>query len=547
MKTKNNNSTDKDILLQIIREILSLKDPSEQDISKVICRHPSTGSKTFSKSQIISLFGIYKTEMGLSENDKKRFLSLVRMKKVRTLSGVTPVTVLTKPYACPGDCIYCPNDSRMPKSYIVSEPGAQRAYLNKFDPYLQVYNRLVAYKNIGHPTDKVELIVLGGTWSFYTEEYQIWFIKRCFDAMNDFTPDSIKCVSKISQDTQSSWELLVHTQKKNEISKTRCVGLVVETRPDYITEKEIVRLRKLGVTKVQIGVQSLNNKVLKINNRGHNVESTANAFKLLRMGGFKIHAHWMPNLLGSTPRKDIKDFKKLFTDGRFKPDELKIYPCSLIKNTKLFDYYTRREWKPYTEKQVLDVLTKCFLLTPRYCRITRVIRDISSEDIFVGNKKSNFRQVVERKLKESCRKIREIRFREIKDEKVLLDDLSLKVTCYKTKFSTEYFLEYVTSEDKIAGFLRLSLPKSSNHFIEEISKCAMIREIHIYGQTLGIGTEEKGKAQHSGLGRKLIQKAVEISRRKKYTKLSVISSVGTRSYYRSNGFKDGELYQYLYL
>lgn len=546
MKTKNISLNNKDILLQIVKESLSLKNPSEQDISKIMCKHPSVELDVFSKSQLIILFKKYNKEINLSGVDKERFLSLIRMKKVRTLSGVTPVTVLTKPYLCPGNCIYCPNDPNMPKSYISSEPGAQRAYSNHFDPYLQVYNRLLAYKNIGHPTDKVELIVLGGTWSFYPESYQIWFIKKCFNAMNDFTSRSTKYISKIFPFKKCSWKDLVLAQKKNETAKTRCVGLVLETRPDYVTEKEVIRLRKLGATKIQIGIQSLNNKVLKVNNRGHNVETTAKALKLLRMAGFKIHAHWMPNLLGSNPKQDLEDFKKLFSDKRFKPDELKIYPCSLIQNTKLFDYYNKGKWKPYTEKQILNVLTKCILLTPRYCRITRVIRDISSEDILAGNKKSNLRQIVESELRKKNKKVSEIRFREIKGEIVNSNDLSLKVTSYDTSSSKEYFLEYVTNEDKITGFLRLSLSKKNTlSFIKEIDKSAMIREIHVYGQTLGIGSEEKGKAQHSGLGKKLIQEAIKISKENKYNKLSVISSVGTRVYYRNNGFKDGTLYQYL--
>jgi len=548
MKTKNTSLNSKDILLQIVREILSLKTPSEQELSKILNKYTPIEKNTFSKSEIICLFKKYRKKINLTNTDERNFLSLIRMKKIRTLSGVTPVTVLTKPYPCPGNCIYCPNDPNMPKSYISSEPGAQRAYSNHFDPYLQVFNRLVAYKNIGHPTDKVELIVLGGTWSFYPESYQIWFIKRCFDAMNDSSLKSTKYSTKVVPFKKCSWKELISVQKENESAKTRCVGLVLETRPDYVDEKEVIRLRKLGATKIQIGIQSLDNKVLKINNRGHNVDSTAKALSLLRMGGFKIHSHWMPNLLGSSPKKDIEDFKKLFNDKRFKPDELKIYPCSLIQGTTLFDYYKNKKWKPYTQSQLFSILTKCILLTPRYCRITRVIRDISSEDIFAGNKKSNLRQIVENDLKKKNIKISEIRFREIKGEVVNSKDLTLKITSYDTTFSAEYFLEYVTKEDKITAFLRLSLPKQNVvSFIKEIDKSAMIREIHVYGQTLGIGIEEKGKTQHSGLGKKLIQEAIKISRDNKFKKLCVISSVGTRIYYRNNGFRNGTLYQYINL
>ena len=544
MKRKTNLTTNKSILLKIIKEILSLTNPVEGNISKVISKNPSLELKTFSKAQIIKAYELYKRDIKLSQNDKLRFLSLIRMKKIRTLSGVTPVTVLTKPYPCPGKCIYCPNDPNMPKSYLSLEPGAQRALSNKFDPYLQVYNRLVAYKKIGHPTDKVELIVLGGTWSYYPKNYQIWFIKRCFDAMNSFNFKSHEYVNKVKLEQKCSWKDLVESQKINEKAQTRCVGLVLETRPDYITKEEIIRLRRLGATKVQIGVQSLNDKVLKINKRGHNSKATANAFELLRLGGFKIHAHWMPNLLGSNPKKDVEDFKKLFSDDRFKPDELKIYPCSLIKNTKLFDYCKQKKWEPYSDTQLLYILETCLLLTPRYCRITRIIRDISSEDIVVGNKKSNFRQIVEKEIEKSSRKIKEIRYREIKNVDIKIKDLILKVTTYKTKTSQEYFLEYITNSDKIVGFLRLSPPKVKP-FIKELKGSGIIREVHVYGQTIAIGKEAEGKAQHLGLGKALIKEAVNIAKDNNFKEICVISSVGTRKYYRKIGFKDGVLYQHL--
>lgn len=543
MKRKS-NLLDKDILLQIIKEIAGLKSPGDVDVARIISKHPKSSGRTFSKSEIIEGYQVLKKELKLSPAVEKIFLLSIRMKKVRTLSGVTPVTVLTKPYPCPGNCVYCPNDPKMPKSYLSSEPGAQRAASNKFDPYLQVYNRLVAYKSIGHPTDKVELIVLGGTWSYYPEKYQIWFIKRCFDAMNDFDPVKASYISKVSVEKTCAWEDLFKTQKINESAKTRCVGLVLETRPDYVTEFEVIRLRKLGATKMQMGVQSLDDAVLKLNKRGHDVETTARAFSLLRSAGFKIHAHWMPNLLGSNSKADVKDFKKLFSDKRFKPDELKIYPCSLIAGTKLVDFYKKGKWIPYSEEDLLYVLKNCLLLTPRYCRITRMIRDISSKDILVGNKKSNFRQIVEQDFEKKGNKINEIRYREIKNEKIIAKDLELKITTYETTTSSEYFMEYVTKKDKITGFLRLSLPKVKP-FIKELENCAIIREIHVYGQALGLGVEKKGEAQHMGLGKKLIEEAKNIAKNKNYAKLAVISSVGTREYYRNNNFKFGELYQYL--
>jgi elongator complex protein 3 len=433
----------------------------------------------------------------------------------------------------------------MPKSYLSMEPGAQRAFSNKFDPYLQVYNRLVAYNRIGHPTDKVELIVLGGTWSFYPEEYQIRFIKRSFDAMNDFdSEDKVDYLGEesIEKEEVTEWEELEKVQVENQKARSRCVGLVLETRPDYITKEEVSRLRRFGATKIQIGVQSLDDKVLKMNNRGHGIKETKKAFELLRLAGFKIHAHWMPNLYGSNPEKDIEDYKKLFEMEEFKPDELKIYPCSLIAGTRLFDLYEKGKWEPYTEEQLLYVLGKCLSLTPGYCRLTRVVRDISSDDIVAGNKKTNFRQIVQKHLEEKGIEMKDIRYREIRNKKVKESDLTMKVEGYETTVSTEYFLEYVTKEDKIAGFLRLSIPKEKS-FIKEIENTAIIREVHVYGTAVGIGKEEKGKAQHIGLGSKLMEKAENISLEKGFTEISVISSIGTREYYRRKGYEMRGLYQ----
>lgn len=535
----------KDILLHIIKKISELKNSDEMEVLRIVSKNTSSDFKTFSKSQIIEAYQKYKKELGMSLDIEKKFLEIIKMKKVRTISGVTPVAVLTKPYPCPGGCIYCPNDPKMPKSYITMEPGAQRALSNEFDPYLQVFNRLVAYKKIGHPTEKIELIVLGGTWSFYPLNYRIWFVKRCFDALNDFNPaktDSYIGVSDIKPSKKCTWDELFFSHQKNESALSRCVGLVLETRPDFITEKEVINLRKLGATKIQIGIQSLDDKVLKMNKRGHGVKETKEAIGILRSAGFKIHTHWMPNLYGSNPSKDIEDFKKLFTDISLRPDELKIYPCSLILGTELHGLYRKGKWKPYNDDELLKVLEECIFFTPRYCRLSRVVRDISSDDIVVGNKKSNFRQIAEKSLESKGVKINDIRYREIKNEKVEFTDLNLNIVEFDTSVSKEFFLEYITKEDKIAGFLRLSLPMKEV-FIKELKDAALIREVHVYGTSLGIGKKDGERPQHSGLGSKLIKEAEKISLDRGFERISVISSVGTREYYRKLGYELGELYQ----
>lgn len=594
---------EKETLLQLVKVLIVEPNLDSKKFQKIQKRFARSNGRVFRKDQIIAAYREFVKE-GLISGTAQLAEKIV-VKPTRTISGVTPVTVLTKPFPCPGKCIFCPNDIRMPKSYLRDEPGAQRAERNQFDPYLQTMSRLQAYKNIGHITDKVEIIILGGTWSFYPESYQIWFIKRCFDALNDFgkgvdnreyieekykEKEQLKIQSsssslhlsvkgkeikgdkldktynqviselytapekllRLDSDQTATWEELWEVQKENETAQCRSVGLVIETRPDHISEQEVIRIRKLGCTKTQIGFQSLQDEVLEKNKRGHDVAATRRAVRLLRLAGFKIHAHWMPNLYGSTPDKDIEDFKTLFSDPDFCPDELKIYPCSLINSAELMQYYQRGEWKPYTREELLKVLIACFELTPAYCRLTRVVRDIPSTDIVVGNKQTNFREVVDAEVKKLGKKVVEIRSREIRAKQVQEALLQYSEVSYKTSVSNEKFLQFTTNENKIVGFLRLSLPQVPNYQLE-LDNSAMIREIHVYGRSTGIGENpeqsDKGfnKAQHLGIGKRLILKAKEIAQQHGYKKLNVISAVGTREYYRKQGFKDGDLYQYLNL
>jgi elongator complex protein 3 len=331
-------------------------------------------------------------------------------------------------------------------------------------------------------------------------------------------------------------------QRTNELAECRCVGLVIETRPDYIDSAEVLRVRRLGCTKVQIGIQNLTDKVLYRNKRGHDVAATRKAFKLLRQAGFKIHAHWMPNLYGATLESDIEDYQKLFGDPAFRPDELKIYPCSLIQSAELMKYYRDGSWRPYTHDELLELLVACFKLTPEYCRLTRVIRDIPGTDIVVGNTMTNLRQVVDDTLAARGEHSQDIRAREIRKQTVSLADLTLDEVRYSTENGDEVFLQYITDSRQIAGFLRLALP-TTEAITPELAGAAMIREVHVYGQALGIGEVAAGKSQHLGLGTSLIERAVEIARDRGYHKLAVISSVGTRDYYRNRGFADGDLYQ----
>jgi elongator complex protein 3 len=528
-------------LIAIIDEIAGSPGRELRALDRILRRHPKSGRDLFSRSEIIAGFRHYAAERKW-EIGEKEFAQRLRLRPVRTQSGVTPVTVLTKPHPCPGECIFCPSDPRMPKSYLSDEPGAQRAEDNDFDPYLQTWNRLETFRRIGHPVDKVELIVLGGTWSFHPEPYQVGYLKRCFDALNDFGRGVDR--RRGSGAEEASWPELERAQRENQTAGCRCVGLAVETRPDCVSEVEVLRMRRLGATKVQVGIQSLSDRVLELNRRGHNTAATRRALRLLRAAGFKLHAHWMPNLYGSSPAEDVAEFERLFDDPDFCPDELKIYPCSLIESAELMDVYRRSDWRPYTREELLGVLTACLRRTPPYCRITRVIRDFSAGDIVAGNRTSNLREVAERQLHEAGEPCREIRSREIRRAAFRRETLRLTETEYPTSIGRELFLQFVTPEDRLVAFLRLSLP-SEPCFVDEIGRSALLREVHVYGTSLAIGHREGGAPQHLGLGRELIERAGTRAREAGFASLAVISAVGTREYYRALGFRDGPLYQHL--
>lgn len=533
-----------------------------------------------------------------------KFIRSVRMKPRRTASGVATITVITRPHTCSSNCIYCPCDLRMPKSYLANEPACQRAELTFFDPYVQVAARLQALHQMGHSTDKVELIVLGGTWSDYPEGYQYWFIKELFRALNEW-PNSPSHIQErldwytsfglqnteealssfvaeqqtaVFDDTatynqafhklydtskphqsawsqmQSTYDELVEQQHVNETAAARVVGLVIETRPDTITPDNLRMFRQLGCTKIQIGIQSTRQEILDANKRQMSAAQIKRAFSLIRLYGFKIHSHLMVNLLGATPEADKQDFKTFVTDPGFLPDEIKLYPCALVSGTQLVQKYREGVWQPYAKDELVGLLVQDVLNTPPYVRISRMIRDISATDILVGNKHTNLRQMVEQELATedvACR-VQEIRFREINQQQVRAEELTLQDFAYTTAVSDEHFLQWVTADNIIAGFCRLSLPHwdkltsgacnvSADELLVQPGQ-AMIRELHVYGQALSLGSEGMS-AQHQGLGQKLLAKASSIAAEVGYTSLNVISSIGTRAYYRAQGFTDAGLYQ----
>ena len=506
-----------------------------RDVTKTLRGHPIQGGGYLNKSMLVS---IYNELVAAGEMDEDaHLLERIRMKPMRTLSGVTTVTVLTKPYPCPGKCIFCPTDVRMPKSYLPDEPGAMRGLEHQFDPYAQVRSRIDQLKSVGHPTDKIELLILGGTWSSYRRDYQEWFIKRCFDAMNAIVSDAHPAGEQRLETGE-----LENSQSYNETTHHRNVGLVIETRPDEITPDEIRWLRHLGVTKVQMGAQSLDDHILEINKRGHDVDCTRRAVALLRAAGFKIVLHWMPNLLGATPESDREDFARLW-DG-FCPDEIKIYPNQLLANAELYEYWQRGEFHPYTTDQLVDLIADVKPTIPRYCRVNRVIRDIPSTNVVEGNRRTSLRQDIHNEMKRRGTQCQCVRCREVRGKAVHAETLTLDDMVYQAGTAEEHFISYVTPDDKLAGFVRLSLPgnDSPDTKIDELAGAALIREVHVYGQSLPVGAEKKGAAQHAGLGTRLLEEAESIARAKGFRRLAVISAVGTRGYYLERGFERGEFY-----
>ncbi|HUS51259.1 MAG TPA: tRNA uridine(34) 5-carboxymethylaminomethyl modification radical SAM/GNAT enzyme Elp3 [Candidatus Paceibacterota bacterium] len=437
-------------------------------------------------------------------------------KPTKTLAGVTPIAVVISPRKCKhGTCLYCPS-LNVPQSYTPKSPAIMRASLLNYNPFKQVQARLQSYKAMNHPTDKIEFIIMGGTFLDYSIKYQHNFIKSCYDALNN----------KLSKN-------LEHAKKLNEKAKHRCVALCIETRPDVCSDKDVKRILKFGCTRVELGVQALDDNIYKKVKRGHKVKDVIEASKRLRNAGFKIGYHIMPGIPGSNIKKDIKMFRKLFSDENFKPDQLKIYPCQVIKGAELEKIYYKRKYSPYAEKELTKLLLKFLKLTPRYCRIMRIMREIPPDYLVAGIKRIDLRKDIEEELRKTTEfiknasPIKEIRFREIgmrsRYKNIDNKNLKLKIIKYKASKGNEYFLEFINKQDILFGLLRLRI--SNNN--------AIIRELHVYGKSIEIGKKGKLASQHKGLGKKLLKEAEKIVKKVGIKKLKIISGVGVREYYSS--------------
>lgn len=447
--------------------------------------------------------------------------NILRKRSIRTMSGVAPVAVLTKAYPCPGTCAYCPRQEDVPVSYLANEPAVMRAIRCDYQPYTQVISRLRALENNGHHPEKIEIIVIGGTWSYFPEKYKYWYILNCFKAANDYKERGalVKDYYRTNLKLEEIKELLKKEQKRNEKARYRIIGLTLETRPDYINKKEVEEMRVLACTRVEMGVQAVDDRILTLNKRGHGVKEIATATALLKNYGFKITYHLMPALPGSNPKLDLKLFARLFTDERFQPDQIKFYPTVVVKGSLLYDWYLQGKYKPYSDKVLQNLILKCKALVPEYVRIIRLIRDIPAESIVAGNKITNLRQLIQQQGA-ICRCIR---CREAKEG--VIKDYKINIQEYAASNGQEFFISVDSLDNKtLYGFCRLRLDDNS------LVAPALIRELHVYGELMPVGG--KARVQHRGLGRKLIEQAEKIALSQKKEEMAIISGVGVRGYYR---------------
>lgn len=445
---------------------------------------------------------------------------------IRTSSGVAPIAIVTKPFGCPARCVYCPTEVQMPKSYNSNEPAIMRAIHNAFNAGKQVYSRLAMLKSGGHSTDKVEIIVLGGTFSAIPHRYVTDYFRSFFHALNGGT----------------HFGSLKELQKENETATHRCVGITIETRPDWIDEAEIIRLRELGVTRVEIGVQHLDDNVQRLTRRNHYIDDVKRATYLLKEAGFKVCYHMMPNLPGSSPERDVSMFKELFEDPDLRPDQLKVYPCVVTYDAALKDWYEAGEYEPYDTTTLLSVLTKLKDYIPTYCRIIRLGRDIPAPNIIAGCKNSNLRQLVHEELKKQDKACKCIRCREVRMKPTHIGDIELVSKRYEASEGIEYFLSFESRDrTKLYAHLRLRIPSAtlnkSKPLLPELESASIIREVHTYGQAVPVDDHKTEAAQHVGFGKKLILEAERLSQEHGVDKIAVISGIGVREYYRKRGYR----------
>jgi len=518
-------------LREIIETLMRISSPSRDDVNRVKMQIAGKYQlrKVPSNSEIIRML---KTE------ERSNLLPLLRRKATRTISGVTIVAVMTKPYPCPQSepCAYCPGGPQfgVPQSYTGFEPAAMRGLQNKFDPYLQVKSRIEQLQAIGHNVDKIELIVMGGTFPATPLDYQTWFIQRCLDAITDGKSADLE-----------------EAKKNAETSRIRNVGITVETRPDWAKEVHVDHMLNMGVTRVELGVQNPSDEIYRSVGRTHTVQDVVEATRIMKDAGLKIVYHLMPGLPCSNPKKDLEAFKKIFANPDFKPDMIKIYPCLVLKGTKAYRWYREGKYEPYTNETATDLIVEIKRSIPHWIRIMRVQRDIPAPLIVAGVKRSNLRQLVQQKLKEQsircrCIRCREVGHRMLRD-KVNPDPEKVKIltTKYNASEGEEIFISAEELQnDLLIGYLRLRIPSEKAHRPEvKARSCSMVRELHVYGPLVPVGKHLANAWQHKGYGGILLSEAERLSKEDyDVKKILVISALGTKQYYMRFSYQYDGLY-----
>lgn len=518
---------------EIIKLILSKKIQSKEELHKTkikLCKKFKIDNVP-PDSEILA-----RLPNDFSDEEMNFMISVLRKKSMRTISGVAIVAVMTSPDECPhGLCIPCPGGPKnnTPQSYTGYEPAAMRALLNDFDPYLQTKSRMDQLKAIGHSVDKIDLILMGGTFTSRTPYYQEWFVKRCFDALNDSESNSLE-----------------EAKKKNETASSRCIGLTIETRPDWFRLQHADRVLDLGATRVELGIQTIFDDILNNMNRGHTVTDSINATRIAKESGFKVCYHIMPGLPGSDEKCDIEAFQTIFEDSNFKPDMIKIYPTLTIEGTKLYDMWKQGSYEPLSTTKASKLIAQLKTLVPEWVRIQRIQRDVPSQYINAGVDKSNLRQYVNNEMKKhglecKCIRCREIGHKSLNEEiEILEDNIHLNCNYYDASGGEEIFISLEIDEyDALIGFIRLRNIINPHRFELQKNPCMIIRELKVVGRELPIGDKTNKALQHKGYGKELINEAericVEVFDKKH---LFILSGVGVKEYYRKLGYKDEGIY-----
>ena len=523
--------TQQKALQEIIKTLMRIQSPTQNDVSRAKMRAAAKYQleKIPSNSSIISM---------LKPEEKTKLLPLLRRKTTRTVSGVTIIAVMTKPYPCPQPepCAYCPGGPSIgvPQSYTGFEPAAMRGLQNNFDPYMQVKSRIEQLQAIGHNVDKIELIIMGGTFPATPHDYQTWFVQHCLDAI-----------------TAKDSATLEEAKKNAEKSRIRNVGITVETRPDWAKETHVDAMLEMGVTRVELGVQNPDDRIYRQVGRTHTVKDVIEATRIMKDAGLKIVYHLMPGMPGSDLSNDLEAFRKVFADSRFRPDMIKIYPCLVLKGTKAYRWYYEGAYKPYTTEEAATLVADVKRIVPPWVRIMRVQRDIPASLIVAGVKKSNLRQLVQQKLKEQDAKCKCIRCREVGHRTVFnsakfdAEKTEILTTRYEASEGEEIFISAEdVANDVLVGYLRLRIPSEKAHRREiKAEPCSIVRELHVYGPLVPVGKHLPEAWQHKGYGTVLLSNAERISRESyDLKKILVISALGTKQYYKRFGYKHDGVY-----